>query len=385
MLFAAIFVAELGWSSVAPLIPDFQDRYGLSEARAGLVFSVASLGILIASLPAGALSRRLSVRTMTLWAMGSLVVANVLLGVANDFGVVLAGRLLWGVGMGTMWVACTAWLHDATGEHAARALAMTTAIVGIGALLGPAFAGFMAEAISLGAPFFVLATVAFAMTLALLLLPTQVGRHPEPGPPFTEMLRAVRSDHLMLTSIVLTLAVSMAWMTADLLVPLRLDDHGYSAAEIGMALSLASVIFVTMSALTARHAERYATTRISAAWTLVTGAAIAIAAASTSVPATLAFLVICGGASGVLIALTYPLGVIGARRGHFSVAIVGALLNMVWAGAGLVGPTVGGGLAQEFGDQTAFLAIAVIAVVSAGWMWTRRDREPADPVHATEA
>jgi predicted MFS family arabinose efflux permease len=102
MLFAAIFVAELGWSSVAPLIPDFQDRYGLSEARAGLVFSVASLGILIASLPAGALSRRLSVRTMTLWAMGSLVVANVLLGVANDFGVVLAGRLLWGVGMGTM-------------------------------------------------------------------------------------------------------------------------------------------------------------------------------------------------------------------------------------------------------------------------------------------
>jgi predicted MFS family arabinose efflux permease len=253
----------------------------------------------------------------------------------------------------------------------------------VGALLAPAFAGFMAEAISLGAPFYVLALAALVMTVALLLWPTEVGRDPEPGPPLGEMLRAMGADHLMLTSIVLTLAVSMMWMTADLLVPLRLDDHGFSAADIGIALSLASVAFVTMSALTARQAERYATVRVSAIWTLVTGAGIAIAAASTSVPATLAFLAISGAASGVLIALTYPLGVIGARRGRFSVAVVGALLNMVWAGAGLVGPTVGGGISQAFGDQAAFLILALIAVASAGWMWLRRDREHAEPIETS--
>lgn len=387
LLFAAIFVAEIGWSGIAPLIPDFQDRYGLTETQAGLVFTLSSLGILLASLPAGALSRRFAVRTLTLWGMASITVANLLLAVADAFGVILVGRVFFGIGLGMMWVTGTAWIHDAAGEHAPRALAMTTAVVGASALIAPAITGFVAETISMGAPFVGLTVISAAMTLALLLYPSTVGREREPSPPLLDMLRAVGGDHLMLTSIVLTLAVSMMWMTTDLLVPLRLDDHGFSASGIGIALSLASVMFVGASALTARHAERYATIRISAVWTLAMAAGIAIAAASTSTGATLAFLTVAGASSGVLIALTYPLGATGAARGHYSVAVVGAILNMVWAGAGLIGPAAGGALSETLGDQAAFFALAVIAVVSAAWMWLRRDRGAIDPgeVAAAEA
>jgi predicted MFS family arabinose efflux permease len=385
LLFAAIFVAEFGWSGVAPLIPDYQDRFGLSEAQAGLVFTLASAGILIASLPAGALSRRFAVRTLTLWGMASITVGNLLLAIADAFGVILVGRVFFGIGLGTMWVAGTAWIHDAAGEHAPRALAMTTAVVGIGALLGPAFTGFVAERTTLGTPFAVLATASLLMTVALLVFPSAVGRRAEPSPPLVDMLRAMGADHLMLTSIVLTLAVSMMWMTADLLVPLRLDDHGYDAADIGLAMSLASIAFVGASALTARHAERYATIRLSAVWTLAMAAGIAIATVGSSTAATFAFLVIGGASSGVLIALTYPLGVTGARRGHFSVAVVGALLNMVWAGAGLVGPAAGGAVSEALGDQAAFLALATIAVGAAAWMWLRRDRGAVEPAEPSEA
>ena len=62
----------------------------------------------------------------------------------------LAGRALLGVGLGTMWVTATAWLHDAAGEDSSKALAMTTAVVGIGSLVGPAFAGYVGERFSLG-------------------------------------------------------------------------------------------------------------------------------------------------------------------------------------------------------------------------------------------
>jgi len=385
LLFAAIFVAEMGWSGIAPLIPGFQDRFGLTESQAGLVFTLASAGILVASLPAGALSRRFAVRTMTLWAMVSLTAANATLAVADSFPVVLTGRVLFGLGLGTMWVAGTAWIHDAAGEDAPRALAMTTAVVGISALLSPAFTGFVAERYSEGTPFVALSVVSLAMTVALFVAPSTVGRVAQPSPPLADMLRAVGADHLMLTSIVLTLAVSMMWMTTDLLVPLRLDDHGYSAGGIGLALSLASIMFVGASALTARHAERYATIRVSAVWTLAMSAGIALAALSTSTPATLAFLAIGGATSGVLIALTYPLGATGARRGRFSVAVVGALLNMVWAGAGLIGPAAGGAVAQTLGDQAAFLVLAVIAAASATWMWLRRDRGTIDPSEAEAA
>lgn len=378
-LFAALFTAEIGWSGIAPLIPGLQDRYGLTETQAGLVFTVASAGILLVSLPAGALSRRFAVRTMTLWAMAAVTVADFTLAIADSYPVVLGGRVVFGIGLGTMWVAGTAWIHDAAGADAPRALSMTTAVVGVGALLGPAFAGFIAERFSLGAPFWALGAVALVMTLVLLIIPSTVGREPEPSPPLADMLRAAGADHLMLTSIVLTLAVSMMWMTADLLVPLRLDDHGFSAADIGLALSLASVAFIGMSALTARHADRYATIRIAAVWTLAMGAGIAVAALTSSTPGTLAFLAIGGASSGVLIAITYPLGVIGARRGHFSVAVVGALLNMVWAGSGLIGPAAGGAVSQAFGDQAAFFLLTLIAAGSAAWMWLRRDRRHVDP------
>ncbi len=385
VLFVALFAAEIGWAGIAPLIPDLRDRYGLTETQAGLVFTLASVGILLASLPAGALSRRFAVRTMTLWAMASITAANLSLAMANTFPVVLAGRVLFGVGLGTMWIAGTAWIHDAAGEDASRALAMTTAVVGMGALLGPAFAGFVAERISLGAPFWVLGAGALATTLVLLVMPSSVGREPEPSPPLADMLRAAGADLLMLTSIVLTLAVSMMWMTADLLVPLRLDEHGFSTASIGLALSLASVAFIAMSALTARHADRYATMPLAAVWTLMMGAGIALAALSTSTIGTLAFLAIAGASSGVLIALTYPLGVVGARRGHFSVAVVGVLLNMIWAGSGLIGPAAGGAVSQAFGDRAAFFALTVIAVGSAAWVWLLRDRESIDPGEPTEA
>ena len=377
-LFAALFTAELGYSGIAPLIPDLRDRYGLSEAQAGLVFTLASVGILLASLPAGALTRRFAVRTLTLWAMASITAANFTIALAHAFQIVLAGRLLFGIGLGTMWVADTAWIHDAAGKDASRALAMTTAVVGVGGLLGPAFAGFFAERFSLGAPFWVLGVGSLAMTLVLLVMPSDVGRAAEPSPPLADMLRAAGADQLMLTSIVLTLAVSMLWTTADLLVPIRLDGNGFSAAGIGLALSLASVMFIAMSALTARRADRYATVRLAAVWTLVMGCGIAVAALNASTAATLAFLAIAGASSGVLIALTYPLGAIGARRGHFSVAVVGALLNMVWAGSGLIGPTAGGAVSQAFGDQVAFWLLAAIAVASATWMWLRRGRGTVD-------
>ena len=384
-LFAALFAAELGFSSVAPLIPGLRNRYGLTEAQAGLVFTLASAGILVASLPVGALTRRFAVRTLTLWAMASITVADLTLAIARTFAVVLAGRLLFGIGLSTMWVAGTAWIHEAAGEDAPRALAMTTAVVGVGGLLGPAFAGFVAERFSLGAPFWALGVGALAMTLVLLVMPSTVQKDPEPSPPLADMLRAAGADQLMLTSIVLTLAASLMWFTADLLVPVRLDANGFSTTGIGLALSLASVTFIGMSALTARHAGRYATVRLAAVWTLVMGAGIAVAAFSASTGATLAFLVIAGATSGVLIALTYPLGAIGARRGHFSVAVVGALLNMVWAGAGLIGPAAGGALSQAFGDQVAFWMLAVIAVGSAAWMWLHRDQGTVDPHEVEEA
>jgi MFS family permease len=188
------------------------------------------------------------------------------------------------------------------------------------------------------------------------------------------MLRAARADHLMLTSIVITLAVALLWMSAELLLSLRLDANGLNASGIGLAFSLASALFLIASAITSARAERYATARIAAVWTAVFAGAIVLGAIGDGTGTTLVFLVAMGATTGVLVALTYPLGAVGAERGGFSVAVVGALLTLVWAGAGLVGPTLGASASEHLSEAVWWLALAALGLAAAAWMWIRRDR-----------
>jgi predicted MFS family arabinose efflux permease len=239
--------------------------------------------------------------------------------------------------------------------------------------VGPTFAGWLGERVALGTPFVVLAGLTALVVLVLLLMDSRSGDVAEANPPFRKMLRAARADRLMVTSLVLTLAVALMWMSADLLVPLRLDAHGLGASGIGLVFSAASIVFLGTSAITSVRAERYATVRVAAAWTAAYACTVLIAAAGEGIGPTVALLVGAGITTGVLVALTYPLGAAGAAEGGFSVAVVGALLNVVWAGSGLLGPTVGGVVAETVGDRLWFAALAAGGLAAATWMWRGRN------------
>jgi predicted MFS family arabinose efflux permease len=377
LLFGAIFAAELGWAGISPLLPSFQDRYELTEVGTGLIVSVASMGILLVSLPASALTNRLSLRSLTLCSLIALALGNLGVGFSRSYAALLVARLIFGVGLGTLWVTGTAWLHAAAGKGAPRALALTTSVVGAASLIGPALTGSLGERYSLGTPFFLLGGVVVLLLVILALLPTRSGREVDPGPPLREMLRAARAQATMLSGLVLTLAVALMWMSTELLAPLRLAEHGFGASEIGIVFSAVSIVFVASSALTSARAERYATIRLSSVWTAAFAACVWIAIVGVAPAPTIVFLVAMGITTGVLVALTYPLGVAGAAAGGFNVAVVGALINLVWALSGLVGPTVGGAAAQLVDDRLWFAGLAVCGFGAAAWMWRRRERTPA--------
>jgi predicted MFS family arabinose efflux permease len=373
MLFVAIFVAELGWSGISPLLPSYEARYGLTDVATGLIVSLASVGILVVSLPASGLSNRFGVRKLTLLSLGVLAAGNLVVGLSKSYPALLAGRTVYGVGLGMIWVTATAWLHDAAGDSGARALALTTSVVGAAALIAPSFSGWLGERFTLGTPFIVLGGFCAVVLVVLLLLRTPTGESTESNPPLREMLRAARADALMVTSIVLTLAVALMWMSAELLVPLRLHELGYGAARIGFAFSAASIVFLASSAVTSARAERWATVRVATIWMAAFAVSVLVAVVGVGAVPTISFLLAAALTTGVLIALTYPLGATGATQGGFSVAVVGALINIVWAGSGLIGPIVGGAVAQAIGDRLWFVGLAAGAVAAAAWMWRRRE------------
>ncbi len=362
LVYLALFVGELSWSGVTPLIPSYIDQYDLTDLEGGLVLSVASLGILVVSLPAGFITRRVSPRTLTLSAMAVIAVAGFAMAVAPGYPAVVAARLVFGLGFGTLWVSMAAWLDDAAGSHSARVLALTTSVVGISAMLGPAVTGWVAENFGLSAPFVGLALVSSLLFVLLLFDRSGSGRRKDPAPPTRELVRAVRSDPDLLTMLLLTTAAAVVWMTADLLVPLRLDAGGLDAADIGFLFAGSSLVFVSSSALTARGVDRWAKPGVAAAATAGLAVFTALPALLLGVPVTIVFLFGASVATGVTVALTFPFGLHAVDRGAVTVAVMSALASIIWALSGLVGPTVGGAFAEWAGDRMAFAVLALVCV-----------------------
>jgi predicted MFS family arabinose efflux permease len=385
LLYGAILVGEMSWSAVAPLLPSFADRFALTDAQTGPILSVASLAILVISIPAGAMIRRTGARRLTIVSAATMSLGNIAIGLAPSYAWLLVGRAVFGLGLGMLWVAATSWLHDAAGDHGARVLSMTSAVIGVGSLVGPAFAGLVGERIGIGAPFLALAGMNVIVIAALTFGSTGArggGHEQEHDAGIAEMVRAAGSDDMIRGSVALMLTGSLLWLTVYLLVPLRLDLHGWSSADIGIAFSISSLIYAVVSWLVARRAERWATLGVAAAATGGLAASLIVVAVSASVGATVTFLMLAGIATAVMIALTFPLGVSGPR--HVSVALVGGLLNVAWALSGLVGPTLGGVAADLVGDRPTFLVLAV-GTGGAAWWMLRASRRVAAAAHASTA
>jgi MFS family permease len=368
LLYVAILVGELSWSAVAPLLPTFADRFALGNSRTGLILSVASMAILVVSIPAGAITRWIGARRLTLIAAAAMVFGDLAIGLAPGYAWLLIGRAVFGFGLGILWVGSTSWLHDAAGEERMRALSMTSAVIGLGSLVGPAFAGVIGERAGIGAPFLLLAAATVAVFVALVVGSSNVPRttRHDDEPAFVDMVRAAGGDDMVRGSVTLMLVASLLWLTAYLLVPFRLDAEGWSSGDIGVAFSISSLLYAAVSWLVARRAERLATLGVAAAATAALAASLAVVVASSSVAATVTFLMLAGVTTAVMISLTFPIGVAGP--GHISVALVGGLLNVAWAVSGLLGPTLGGVAAEVIGDRPTFLLLSVIAVVAALWM-----------------
>jgi MFS family permease len=218
------------------------------------------------------------------------------------------------------------------------------------------------------------ANVAVVIALVLESSGSAEASHEE-EPALRDMVRAAGSDDMIRTSVLLMLVASLLWLTVELLVPLRLDEHEWSASDIGLLFSASSLVYAGMSWLVARRAERWATLGVAAAAVGGLAASLVVVVVSETVPATVAFIMLAGVATAVMIALTFPIGVAGSR--HVSVALVGGLLNMAWAISGLVGPTLGGVAAQVIGDRLTFLLLGVISGAAALWMVRARARARA--------
>ena len=380
LVYALIFTNAVTLTAYVPLVPVFEDEFGLSTLESGALFSALGVSIILVALPLGFGADRIGSRALSVAAGALLVVGALGQALAVDFWSLLGARLIYGTASTTILIAGVAWLTDSVEpQRRARAVGTVMPVAGVGALLGPIFGGALGDALGREAPFLVAAAMAAVVLVGLLL--------GDPGRSVIHDRQTVRStaalvrlEHAVLAAAILILIGGLAESVVNTFAPLQLDQNGLSASRIGVILAVAAVCFVVVSAVIVRLAGRATRLRY--------GPLVAIALAISLLPLVLSATTgaIAAGTIarmavlGTVYTIGFPLGALGAYRAGIGRGSVYALLMLSSGIGNAVGPLAGAGLVNVSGEAAAYGAVlgaCALGAVWIGYMALQRRRSPA--------
>jgi hypothetical protein len=193
-------------------------------------------------------------------------------------------------------------------------------------------------------------------------------------------LRAAIRQPLVARGLWLVSCTALLFGTLNVLLPLRLDVAGASAALIAIVWVITAGLEAAVNPIAGRRADKHGWQGL-ARFGLVGGAVVAVAAA---VPHAVAPLAAIGIVMGPVIGVLWTPGLIllgeGSDSAGFDHTYAFALMNLAWAAAQTVATAGGGALANATSDLVPLALVASVALVTAATM-TRARR----PVYAREA
>ena len=148
LVFAATLTGIMGNSLVSPLIPDMLDSFGRSDASAGPLVAAASLpGIVLAPL-IGIAADRWGRRPILTLCLGIFGLAGVFTAIAPTFELLLATRLLMGMGSAGLVNLGVVLIGDHfDGEERTMWIGRNAAVLTVGVAIIPLLSGIAAEGI----------------------------------------------------------------------------------------------------------------------------------------------------------------------------------------------------------------------------------------------
>jgi predicted MFS family arabinose efflux permease len=247
-----VFVDTTFYAAITPLLPGFEDEYGLSKSGAGVLAAAYPAGTFAGALPGGYLAARAGVRTTVLLGLALLVVSSVAFAFADSVALLDAARFVQGIGGAASWAGAMAWVAGAAPrERRGEMIGTTMGAAVAGALVGPAL-GTLADAVGVTPTFCGVAVVGTLLALWALRTPPA---EPEGTSSPRELVAAVR-DGRVAAGIWLIAVPGLLFGTIGVLAPLRLDDLGASAGLIGAAWLGAAALESGVSPVVGRVSDR---------------------------------------------------------------------------------------------------------------------------------
>ena len=354
-----VFLDAMLFGAIIPLLPDFADTYDLTKLDAGMLLGAYGAGALVGGIPGGLLVGRIGPKRGLL--LGLMVLALASIGFALAGGPVALGisRFVQGLSSATTWAAALAWVAvSAPRERRGQALGTVFGLAVLGFVAGPMFGG-IAHLVGIRWSFVGVAVIAVALAAVLVPLAGAPTEKRLPG----AIARAVR-DRAFVGGLWLNTLPALFFGVLDVLVPLRLDDAGYGAIAIAAVFVTAGLVEVAVNPVVGRVSDRRGRllpVRVSLAASIVVACAIAFA----TEPLVVGALVVAASVSfGGFYTPGMALVADRADRAGLSQGIGFGVTNSAWAAGALIGPAVGGALAQAFGDPVPYLLCAALCALT---------------------
>ena len=372
-----IFVETMLYSALVPLLPHYKNEFGLSKSAAGLLVGAYAAGALVAALPGGIAAARYGPRRALLIGIGLMGAASLAFGFAGDAWTLATARFMQGVGGSLAWAGALTWLIAASPVNR-RGEMLGTAIGSaiFGALFGPVI-GALADHVGPREVFVGLAGLTLVLAVLTLRTPGAAAEPPVPG----ALSRALRDVEIR-QALWLMSVPALVFGIVGVLVPLKLDQAGWSAAGIAVAWVVSAAIEMVLAPLIGRVSDRKGRLlplRIA----LMGSVAVLLGFAFADRPALVVPILILSGITfdgfwaPAMALLTDAADRIGLAQG-----LAFGLMNLAWGAGNAIGPAIGGAVADAAGDAVPFLIMAALCLAtlgSLGFAGTRRVRVPDSP------
>jgi MFS family permease len=358
---ATVLLESTFFAVLAPLLPYYEDEFGLSTSALGALSAIYAAGGLAGAIPSGLLAVRVGVKPTVLGGLAIIVATSVAFGLADTAWVLYAARFGQGVGSALAWTGGLAWLMAAAPrERRGELIGIAMGAAVAGALFGPVLGG--VASLTGPAPAFA-AVAAVGIALAAWAWVTPAFPPSEDPQPLGVLREAARVREVISGFWLVSLAAFLLGVIS-VVAPLRLDELGWGALGISAAFLVAAGIEAAMNPLIGRWSDRRGRMAPVRAG-LVAAIAVSILIPWVDVRWPYLLLVV---AAGIAYGVNWVPGTAllsdGAERAGVDQGFGFALLNVAWAPANVVGAGLGGALAEVFGDAAAYLLAAALCLLT---------------------
>jgi predicted MFS family arabinose efflux permease len=247
-----VFVDTVFYAAITPLLPHFEDEFGLSKSAAGVLAAAYPAGTFVGAIPGGYLAARAGVRATVLLGLALMVVSSLAFAFADSIAMLDAARFVQGIGGAASWAGAMAWVAGAAPrDRRGEMLGTTMGAAVAGALVGPVL-GTLAAAVGIAPVFCGVAVVGTLLAGWALRTPPA---EPEGTSSPRELLAAVR-DGRVAAGMWLIAVPGLLFGTIGVLAPLRLDELGAGAGLIGAAWLAAAALESCVSPIVGRVSDR---------------------------------------------------------------------------------------------------------------------------------